>query len=700
MQIVTALSKLAVLLSICFLCACDDQAWNDPYPHQSVTANTIYTAFSDQPKHLDPARSYNAEEWIFISQIYEPVVEYNYLLRPYKLEPLTAEAMPTASYDARKDVSAYNIKLKRGILYQPHPAFAKNEQGEYIYHNLDKKAATKYTAIKDFKHTGTRELTAADYVNQIKRLADPKANSPIFGFLGPYIVGLEDLREQMAAAYKQTPNALCLDLRKFELEGARVIDDYNYEIKINGKYDQFIYWLEMLFFSPVPWEADKFYCQAGLEQNNINLDTYPVGTGPFYMTENNPERRMVMQRNPNFHPEYYPSVGMPEDAANGLLQNAGQKLPLVDQVMFSLERESIPYWDKFLQGYYDRSGIASTTFNSAMSQTSGNALQLSQPLLDKGIRLAVSSNLSIGYWGFNMLDGTVGGYSAKARNLRKSISLAFDIQEFIIIFLNGRAQLANSPIPPGIDGFVPSESRNAAANLQKAKQLLAAAGYPDGIDARTGKRLQIYYDVVTSGDPNQRALFGWVTKQFAKIGIDLILRPTDYNRFQDKLHNGQLQFFSFGWNLDYPDPENALFLFYGPNARVGKDGENTSNYNNPQYDALFKQFKAFGNNPKRLALIPQMLQILDEDQPWIWGYFPQDYVLSNPWYYPTKPNAVSTNTVKYAKVNTELRAKLRVERNQPISWPIWVAVLGLLILILPAFIGYYLSMRAKAKRVQ
>ncbi len=700
MQSVPTVIKLAVMLCACLVCGCDEQAWNDPYPHQSSTANTIYTAFTDQPKHLDPARSYSGDEWAFMSQIYEPVLEYSYLERPYKLEPLTASAMPSVSYDSRKNVSSYNIKLKPGILYQPHPAFAKNDAGQYVYHNLDSKQAEQYTAIKDFAQTGTRELTAADYINQIKRLADPKANSPIFGFLSPYIVGLDSLRKQMAVAYKNDPSAICLDLRDFEFEGARFIDDYTYEINLNGKYEQFIYWLEMLFFAPVPWEADKFYCQKGLEKNNINLDTYPVGTGPFYMIENNPERRIVMQRNPNFHSDFYPTHGMPGDAEKGLLLNAGQQLPFVDQIMFSLERESIPYWDKFLQGYYDRSGIASTTFNSAMNQNSASSLQLSQELLEQGVRLAITDTLTIWYWGFNMLDDVVGGYTDKARKLRKSFSLAIDVEEFTIIFLNGRAQLADNPIPPGIPGYVPAKPRDIQAHLLRAKELLAEAGYPNGIDTRTGKRLQIYYDVVTSGDPNQRAVFGWIIKQFAKIGVDLVLRPTDANRFRDKLRNGQTQFFSLGWTLDYPDPENTLFMFYGPNAKVAYDSENSSNYNNPEYDTLFKQFKAYGTDPKRLALIPQMLKLLDADQPWIWGYFPQEYVLSNPWYYPTKPSAVSSNTVKYAKIDPILREKLRAKRNQPIIWPIWIAVFAVLVLIMPAAIGYYYSLRVKAKRIK
>lgn len=690
------LVKLVFLLFCIFITACDDKSWNDPYPDQSATADTIYTAFDEQPKHLDPAKSYTAEEWQFIGQIYEPILEYNYLKRPYQLQPLIAKHMPEETYDKALDITTYNIKIRENIYYQPHPAFAKDKQENYIYHNLTRAQALSYKSIVDFKELGTRELKAADYAYQIKRLADPKINSPIFGFLASYIVGLQDLRDKLVIDYAKNRDLMCLDLRNYQLSGVDVIDDYNYTIKIHGEYEQFIYWLEMLFFAPVPFEAMQFYCQSGLESNNINLDTYPVGTGPFYLLENNPQRRIIMTRNPNFHPDFYPVDGNKEDIAQGLLQNAGKKLPLVNNVMFSLEKEGSPYWDKFLQGFYDRSRIGSTTFNSAMSQT-GNALQLNEFLVDKGVNLSISDTLSIGYWGFNMLDKVVGGYDEKSRNLRKAIALAFDMEEFIVIFLNGRAKIATQPIPPGILGHQASRAVDYKEQLKLAQELLAKSGYPKGLDSQ-GKQLKIYYDVITSGDPNQRALYSWVIKQFDKLGIDLIIRSSDYNRFQDKLHNGQVQFYTLGWNADYPDPENFLFLFYGPNAQAKAGGQNYTNYINQDFDSLYSKFQNIKNENERLNLLNLMLEILKRDQPWIWGYFPQDYVLTNPWYYPTKASSVSVNTLKYAKIDPDMRAKLRVLWNKPIFWPAILVVLLLILIITPSIIGYYNSLQKTARR--
>ena len=139
---------LLLLLCLIFLAGCDERAWNNPYPNQKADANIVYASFNGAPKHLDPAIAYNAGEWQFISQIYEQVVEYNYLLRPYTLQPLTAEAMPKVSYDAKKNITTYKITIKPGIMYQPHPAFARDAAGNYYYHALAKAEIAQYNSIQ------------------------------------------------------------------------------------------------------------------------------------------------------------------------------------------------------------------------------------------------------------------------------------------------------------------------------------------------------------------------------------------------------------------------------------------------------------------------------------------------------------------------------------------------------------------------
>jgi ABC-type transport system substrate-binding protein len=59
----------------------------------------------------------------------------------------------------------------------------------------------------------------------------------------------------------------------------------------------------------MPWEADAFYSQQGLIDKNITLDWQPLGTGAFMLEENNPNLRMVMLKNSNYHADFYPQEG-------------------------------------------------------------------------------------------------------------------------------------------------------------------------------------------------------------------------------------------------------------------------------------------------------------------------------------------------------------------------------------------------------
>ncbi|MCZ7655358.1 MAG: ABC transporter substrate-binding protein [Rhodocyclaceae bacterium] len=188
----------------------------------------------------------------------------------------------------------------------------------------------------------------------MKRLAHPRLHSPIFGLMSEYIVGLKEF----AATLKAEDKALAgvggkntwLDLSIIPLAGVELIDRYRYRIRIRGRYPQFAYWLAMNFFAPVPIEADRFYAQPGMIEKNLTLDWYPVGTGPYMLTENNPNARMVLERNPNYRGEAYPDEGEQGDQAVGLLADAGKRIPFIDKVVFSREREGIPYWEQVPAG--------------------------------------------------------------------------------------------------------------------------------------------------------------------------------------------------------------------------------------------------------------------------------------------------------------------------------------------------------------
>ncbi len=723
----TRLWRLTVVLSLLFLLiACDGNSWNNPYPRSDAGQQIYYSSFSERPKTLDPVRAYSENEYAFIAQIYEPPLQYHFLKRPYQLTTLAAAEMPRVRYldvegellpdgAAQEQIafSEYEITIKQGIRYQPHPALAKDEQGEYRYHALSPDFISEVNTLADFPETGTREVTAEDYVYQIKRLALPSLHSPISGLMGEYIVDLPEFGKRAGEAYKKVKTETgeenpYFDLRPFKLAGVEVVDRYRYRIRIKGEYPQFIYWQAMSFFAPMPWEAEAFYRQPGMVKKNITLTWYPIGSGAFMLSENNPNLRMVLSKNPNFHGEAYPSVGDPGDQEAGLLVDAGEPLPLIDKAIYSLEKESIPIWNKFLQGYYDASGVSSDSFDQAIQMSGQGDLTLTDEMREKGIAMASAVSSSIFYMGFNMADPVLGGDSERARKLRQAISIAVDFEEYISIFLNGRGIAAQGPVSPGIfgtrsgvDGVNPIvyetlDGKLHRRDIEQAKILLDEAGYPNGVDVKSGKPLVLNYDTTASG-PGDKARLNWMRKQFEKIGVQLVIRTTDYNRFQDKIRKGTAQIFMWGWNADYPDPENFMFLLYGPNGKVEHGGENASNYSSPVFDALFVKMKSMPNGPERQAVIDEMVDILRHDAPWSWGFHPKGVSLFHDWYKNVKPNLMANNTLKYKRIDPVRRQQLRAEWNPPIVWPIGLGLLLLIVSIVPAIKVYRHRMGSAAR---
>ncbi len=688
-----------LLLMLVLLSGCGE-VWNDPYPVAERGRNILYSVFTERPKHLDPAQSYASDEAIFTRQVYEPPLQYHYLKRPYELIPLTAEEIPQARIVEKGGVvySVYDIRIKAGIKFQPHPGF--------VAENLNLNSST----IKNLKSPydlpqRSRELTADDYIYQIKRLAHPQLHSPIFGLMAEYIVGLKPYAEKLKAADKP---GQWLDLRAHDIEGVTRLDAQTYRITLKGRYPQFLYWLAMPFFAPMPWEADKFFSQSGMAEKNFTLDWWPVGTGPFMLSENDPNARMVLARNPNFRVEIYPSEGAPGDAERGLLADAGKAMPFLDKAIYTREKEAIPLWNKFLQGYYDLSGIGSDSFDQAVRMSLEGEAGLSPEMEARGIRLDTTVGPTVFYLGVNMLDPVVGGTSERARKLRQALAIAVDWEEYLSIFANGRGVPSHGPVAPGIFGFregkesinpVTHEWHDGKAQrrpIEAAKKLLAEAGYPDGRDAKTGLPLVLYLDSTSRG-PGDKATMDWWRKQFARIAVQFEPRQTDWNRFQEKLRKGSTQLFMVGWSADYPDPENFMFLLHGPQSRAKHQGENASNYANAEFDALFERMRNMPNGPERQQLIDKMNDIFRRDAPWIGGFHPKNFALFHSWLGNAKVNEISDNKLKYLRVGPAKREASRREWNQPVYWPLIFILFLLIISIVPAVMTYKKRERMAAR---
>jgi oligopeptide transport system substrate-binding protein len=725
------------ILIACGLAGCG-RVWNDPYPAEDRGKNIYYSFFVERPRHFDPAQSYTSDEYDIIQQIYEPPFQYHYLKRPYQLVSATATEVPRPRYydergrelsdgadAARIAYSEYDIRIRRGIMYQPHPALARDGKGEALYLSLpESEIRSKYT-LSDFPKTGTRELVADDYVYEIKRLAHPQLVSPIYGHMTDYIVGLKELGDRLkrdndalVAEYQKRygtsdPGRPWIDLRAYDLAGVKVLDRYTYRVRIKGKYPQFLYWLAMPFFAPIPWEADRFYSQRGMNDGrNLTLDSYPVGTGPYMLSQYDPNFRMTLDANPNFHGESYPAEGAPGDGEEGLLADAGKRVPFSERIVFTREKESIPLWNKFLQGYYDTAGIASDNFDQAVRVGVSGETALTPEMQQRGIRLVTAVEPTTYYLAFNFNDPVVGAGKGdersrvRARKLRQALSIAIDWEEFISIFQNGRGVAGMGPLPPGIFGYREDGGgynpvvydqvggRPLRKPVAAAKKLLAEAGYPDGRDEKTGRPLVLYLDTTDRG-PDSAAQLSWYRRQFAKIDVQLEIRATDWNRFQEKVRLGNTQMFFLGWHADYPDPENFMFLLYGPNGT--QDGENKARYANPEFDRLFERMRNMESGPQRQTIIDQMVKIAREDAPWTWGFHPKTYALAHVWVRPGKPNVIARNTLKYARVDPVLRERKRDEWNRPVVWPLGLILAALLLASAPAYLSYRRRERMAAR---
>jgi ABC-type transport system substrate-binding protein len=708
------LSTLAAMLAACS---------NSPYPIGAEKENTLFNSFDERsPRYLDPTASYSNPETVYTFQIYEPLYGYHYLKRPYELVPKAAQAVTPPYYldkdgkrlpdDAPADQiaeSVYDIPIKKGILFAPHPAFAKDAQGNYLYHQLTREQLGDKRSPLAFEQQGTRELTAEDYVYALKRHATPRIETPIYGIFSEYVIGLKDYRKLIAGEdaklLKGLPDSIrdkpFLDFRKWDLPGVKALDRYTVRIRLKSKYPQWKYWLAMVFTAPVPWEADAFYAQSGMAEHGLSLNQWPVGTGPFMMTEYVQDRRHVMKRNPNYRGEPYPCEGSAEDKAAGLLDDCGKTMPFVDTIVSTIIKERVPRKEMFKQGYLDVPEIERPDWGVEFRADVDDSDEVRKRFEDRGYKFPQNTDVNNWYLGFNWLDPVVGKgdtpeQQARNRKLRQALSIAINWEEGygqIFKYVGGIA--AHGPVPPG--AFGSREGRPGGHNpithqlvdgkvvrrsIEDAKKLLAEAGYPDGRDAKTGKPLVLNYDYQRTLTPEKKTEVDWMVRQFGKIGVQLEVRATDYNQFQDKVIKGKHQIFWWGWLGDYPDAENFLFLLYGPNSKSLHEGENAANYENPEYDRLYRQLQTLDDGPEKQKVIDQMVAIAREDSPWAWGYWPYVAMAYQSWVYNGKPTIIIRDMARYYRVDAGKRAQKLVEWNHPVWWPL--VAFGVLLLVLVA----------------
>jgi oligopeptide transport system substrate-binding protein len=668
----TGVAGLCAVLSCVALLA--SGCTNDPYPDADRDRKITYSSFFEAPKTLDPAVAYTTAEHIVTGNVYDTLLGYHYLRRPYELIPALAEEVPKPEA-LPNGQQRYRFSLRPGILFHSDPCFALSQKGRL-----------------------TREVTAADIAFQFARLADPAVNSPVAGTFAD-VLGFAAFGKRLVERRKADPAFAALPAHEQYkaaggIEGVVVRGDRDIEFILEAPNPQLLYWFAMPFTTPMAWESVAYYDG---KEGRPNLADHAVGTGPFRLALYEKQHRFTLARNETWYGRtaaegdapgaFFPTEIDKEDIDAGRIDPsyAGRRLPFLDEIRYTREKESIPRFNKFLQGYYDDSGIIKESFDAVIVDG-----DLSAEMKARRIRLDKEVEPSVFYIGFNMEDAVLGAPAGdKGRKLRQAMSLTVDAEEYLRLFTNGRGVLAQTPLPPGLFGY-DKDYRNPfrQPDLAKARRLLAEAGYENGIDPATGQPLKLSFDV---GNTTAEALlqYEFLVAGWRQIGLNVEIKATTYNQFQDKVRRGAYQIFTWGWIADFPDPENFLFLLICENARSKTQGPNTAGFCNAEFDELYRAMKVLPNTDERAKLIARMVRILEVERPWIELYYREDYGLRHAWLLNSKSMGISVPTSKYEDVAPDVRQRLQAAWNAPVRWPLYLLLIGLAAAVVPAVRTYY-----------
>ena len=565
------------------------------------------------PNSLDPVRGSSVYDNKACNFVYESLLEYEYLHRPFKLKPCLLEEMPVSSEDGKR----FRFKLKKGIRFQDDPCFPEGKG---------------------------REVVAEDFFYSLKRMADNKNQPKGWWLMKDTIVGFDEYRDQQ----NENEEGFDYDL---PVEGMIKINDHEFEIVLKQPFFRFVYTLAMFQTAVLPREA--------VEEYKGRFSRHPVGTGPYLLKNWETGSRMTYVRNPTYRLETYPAdpgmnedgtepyKGYQEDVRLNLYQDAGKPLPLADRIELTMFVEPQPMWLKFLNREISYTTVPRSGYDQAFIKRNR---RLRKSFADRGIRSVPVPLLDLIYNGFNMEDPIYGGYEDEDKYLRQAISLMYDYNEINEAFYSGQNLIYDGPIPAGMDGH--PEGHNAPVNyrglnLQKAKKLMAKAGYPDGIgpDGKSLPPLKFF----TSKQPESLAMAEMNKRSLKKIGVNLQIESVDFSTLSDMLRSKRATSFGLAWGSDYPDAENNLQLFYGP---FKSPLSNNFNYDRPEYNKLYEQVRIMPPSPERTALYVKMRDMIIEDVPLIGSMARTRNYLIHENLQNFKPVEVFSNWPKYLNLKT------------------------------------------------
>ncbi|WP_377702556.1 ABC transporter substrate-binding protein [Pseudoduganella sp. UC29_71] len=572
-------------------------------PAAAADAPEVLHAFlSTGETGLDPAVASDLASLALLENLYDPLLRYEYLARPVKLQPNTLRAMPQVD-DAGL---TYTFLLTPGIYFTPDPAFKGRK----------------------------REVTAEDYVYSLKRLYDPELKSPWLFLLEGKLAGDEALKAKFSHATA--------------IPGLQALDKYTLRIRLSAPDPNFLYYLAMPATGVVAREVAEAY---GSQMGN-----HPVGTGPFLVSEWKRSDKITLQANPDFRATvYHASAATAPEYRAAAAALEGKRLPLVDRIEVKIMEEYQSRVLGFLNGEFDYIEQVPESMKDMVLRSDSAAPALKPELAKKGMELSPFPVLQTYYMWMNMEDPVIGGYSREKIALRRAIALSYNSPEDVALLKKGLALPAQSPLPPNVLGYDPAYRSPIAYNPALARALLDRYGY------RVGKN---GFRTLPNGQPllltmhSEPSMVGRLRDELWRKGLNAIGLQVQFK--SDKKTEiikasrlGKVMMFETNWIADFPDGDNYLQLLYGPNSGRA----NYARFNLPEYNRRYEQARKLGDTPERRVLYREMNQLIHAYNPWVVLTHPISADIRQPWLKNYIRHPVELTNWRYVDLNV-------AERNQ------------------------------------
>ena len=553
--------RLACVLLLCTLVAAAHAA--DPAKSLRVTFMAAETGF-------DPVRTSDVYSGTVIEAIFEPLLTYDYLARPSKLVPNTAQSLPLVADTGR----TYTFKLKKGIYFADDPAFNGKQ----------------------------RELTAEDYAYTIKRYLDPKNRSPYSFLFEGKIAGLDELAAQAKKSGRFDYDA--------KVSGLEMPDRYTLRIRLRQTDFNFSH---VLAFSQVGAVAREV-----VEAYGDDINSHPVGTGAYRLKRYVRSSKIVLEANPRYRGRTWDFAAGDDPRDREIVaQMQGKQLPLIGTVEISIMEETQSRWLAFERGETD---IEYQLWEVAPKYMTTDG-RLRPEFVKRGIKLDRSVDPEIIYMHFNTQEkigdepNPLGGFSKEKIALRRAIAMAYRIDDQLRIIRQGQAVKAEYPIPPGVAGHDPYYKSSIRYDPRTANALLDRFGYKKGPDGyRTqpdGKPLVLQFWSIPIERDRQ---FDEVMKRSLDvIGLRVEIRKERFAELIKLDKQCRLMMHNSAWIADYPDGDNFMQLLYGPNTGQS----NSACYRSPEFDRMYEKSRMLPDGPARNKLYHDMTRLMEVHTVWI-----------------------------------------------------------------------------------